>query len=124
MANEAKEQRAVAQALLKAQEKFAQYLGKGDVELQAFSTFLVVAERTDDFPMQDLQDILNLSQSSVSRNVALLSIGTVTNPGPRLIEAFEDPEYRRRKHVRLTARGKKLMDEIRDIYITGIRKSA
>ena len=124
MANEQKEQRVLAQALLKAQEKFAQYLGKGDVEIQAFSTFLVIAERINDFPMQDLQDALGLSQSSVSRNVALLSVGTVTNPGPRLIEAYEDPEYRRRKHVRLTARGKKLMDEIRETLMVACRKAA
>jgi DNA-binding MarR family transcriptional regulator len=122
MAHE-KEQRMIAQALLKAQEKFAEYLGKGDVELQAFSTFLVIAERVNDFPMQDLQDILNMSQSSVSRNVALLSIGTISNPGPRLIEAFEDPEYRRRKHVRLTARGKKLFDEIRETVMAAARKA-
>jgi DNA-binding MarR family transcriptional regulator len=73
--------------------------------------------------MQDLQDILNMSQSSVSRNVALLSIGTISNPGPRLIEAFEDPEYRRRKHVRLTARGKKLFDEIRETVMAAARKA-
>jgi DNA-binding MarR family transcriptional regulator len=123
MSNE-KEQRYIAQGLLKSQERFAHYLGKGDVEIQAFSTFLMIAERVSDFPMQDLQEMLGLSQASVSRNVALLSIGSVTNPGPKLIEAFEDPEYRRRKHVRLTPRGRKLMEEIRDIMVQACKKAA
>jgi DNA-binding MarR family transcriptional regulator len=107
-----KEQRLVARALLQAHEKFAQYMGKGDVPIQTFSTFLVVAERVSDFPMQELQDILGISQSSVSRNVTLLSLGSASLEPPKLIEAFEDPDYRRRKHVRLTAKGRKLMEEI------------
>jgi DNA-binding MarR family transcriptional regulator len=120
---ELKEMRHMADGLRKAQDKFAEYLGKGDVELQAFSTYLVIAGRSDSFPMQDLQDILGLSQASVSRNVALLSVGSLANPGPRLVEAFEDPEYRRRKHVRVTARGRRLMEEIREIILETRRKS-
>jgi DNA-binding MarR family transcriptional regulator len=121
--HEPKVQALVAQALLKVQEKFAEYLGKGDVELQAFSTFLFIAARSSDFAMQELEEMLGLSQASVSRNVALLSIGSVKNPGPRLIEAFEDPEYRRRKHVRLTARGRKLAEEITAILATYCKKA-
>jgi DNA-binding MarR family transcriptional regulator len=107
--------RAAATGVLKAQQKFAEYLGKGDVELQAFATFCLIAARPSEFPMADLTDILGLSQSSISRNVALLSIGSVKAPGPQLIEAYEDPEYRRRKYVRLTTRGKRLAAEIAEI---------
>jgi hypothetical protein len=80
----------VARSILKAQETFAKYLGEGDVEMQALSTFLVIAQHGRDYPMKQLQESLGLSQASVSRNVALLSIGTMQNPGPKLIEAYED----------------------------------
>jgi DNA-binding MarR family transcriptional regulator len=105
----------VAESLIQVLGKFAEYLGKGNVELQALLVFLVVAARERAFAMQELEEILGLSQASVSRNVALLSIGTISNPGPRLIKSYEDPQYRRRKKIRLTARGSELFEEIRRI---------
>ena len=56
--------------------------------------------------MADLSDLTGLAQSSVSRNVAKLAQGmSPSEPGYGLIEAFEDPYYRKRKLVRVTPRG-------------------
>lgn len=117
-----KDQRLFAQACLKMIGKFSEYIGKGDVEMQALATFWTVAERGGEMPMMELQDTLGLSQSSVSRNVTLLSIGSIAAPGPRLLEAFDDPGYRRRKIVQITPRGRKLADELREICIMYVKK--
>jgi DNA-binding MarR family transcriptional regulator len=124
-----KEQRLFAQAMLRMSAKFAEYLGKGDVELQALATLWTVAERGGEMPMMEIQDALEMGQSSVSRNVDLLYRGhkvmsglTVTFSNPRLVETREDPDYRRRKYVRLTPRGKKLIDELRVIYVSYAKK--
>jgi hypothetical protein len=54
-------------------------------------------------PMQEIEKQTSWSQAAVSRNIAKLGIGiTHDKTGPRLVEAFEDPTYRRRKIVRLT----------------------
>jgi DNA-binding MarR family transcriptional regulator len=106
---------ATAKSLIEIHRKFSDYLGKRDVELQAVSMFLMIASVGRPFPMQDLQTALGLSQASVSRNVALLSVGSLANPGPKLIEAFEDPAYRRRKQVRLAPKGRELMKELQRI---------
>ena len=52
---------------------------------------------------------LNMAQSSVSRNVSLLSKWSWSRKeGLNFVEALEDPMERRRKLVKLTNRGKKL----------------
>lgn len=50
---------------------------------------------------------LGISKSSVSRNVAALSqLHRLGRPGHNLVEAYEDPEDRRNKRVRLTSKGR------------------
>ncbi len=108
---------AIMQALLKGQEIVAKTVGRGNIEMQTLSTFFYIAAQGKDIPMQDLEDALGVSQAAVSRNVTLLSIGGARLPAPNLIEAFEDPEYRRRKYVRLTPKGRKLADQLADLFI-------
>jgi len=84
---------------------FHKKTGRVDLQCQTVSTFLHLAMARE-LPMQDLEKRTGLSQSSVSRNVAKLGIGmSPSEPGLGLVEAYEDPHYRRRKLVRMTARG-------------------
>lgn len=88
------------------------YLDQADLPMQQILCFAHVADRGE-IPMADLVELTGVSQSSVSRNVAKLGPGE--NPrekGHGLIEASEDPYYRKRKIVRLTPRGKELVAAI------------
>jgi DNA-binding MarR family transcriptional regulator len=97
-----------ARQIAKVHEKFAEYLGRGDRELQVVAMFLTVAQSDDPVTMQSLQEGLGLSQASTSRNVRILY-------DSNLVESYEDPAYRRRKYVRLTAKGVRLMEEVASI---------
>ena len=66
--------------------------------------------------MPELEKKANVSQASCSRNVALLSeIHRLGKPGLGLIVATEDPIFRRRKVVRLTEKGQRVLASIVDI---------
>ena len=84
------------------------FLDQADIPMQQVLTFAHVAHRGE-IPMQELMDLTGVSQSSVSRNVEKLASGKPRDPGYGLLEAFEDPYYRKRKIVRLTPRGKELV---------------
>lgn len=62
--------------------------------------------------MQDLIELVGVSQSSVSRHIDRLARGRPREPGFGLVEAYEDPDYRKRKLVRLTPRGQALVVEL------------
>lgn len=90
---------------LKALEVLREELGRPDLQVQTILVLLHVA-RLGEIPMAQLEDLTGMSQASISRNVALLADGRPKDPGFGLIEAAEDPHYRRRKIVRITERGK------------------
>ena len=57
--------------------------------------------------LSTLIEVSGKSQAAISRNVAKLGNGlTMADAGARLIEAYEDPSFRRRKLVKLTALGR------------------
>jgi DNA-binding MarR family transcriptional regulator len=63
--------------------------------------------------MQELAEESGLTQSSCSRNVAVLSRWEeFGKPGLDLVESFDDPRERRRKIVYLTANGKQKVQSI------------
>ena len=83
-----------------------------DIHPQAALCFLYVAYHGEIY-QKDLADILEISQASVSRNVALLSRwNRLREQGPDLLENYEDQFERRKKIVRLTAKGKKFVQQI------------
>lgn len=89
------------------------YLGNDRFEWQTLAMFLSVADRSSDTPMQDLESIHGFTQAAVSRNTAKLGNGlTMNDAGARLIEAFEDPAYRRRKLIRMTVRGREFKEQL------------
>lgn len=60
----------------------------------------------------DLEQVTGVRRSSNSRNIAKLGLGEhpLRKPGPGYVESFEDPGNRRLKLVRLTKKGRDLMD--------------
>ena len=87
---------------------------KPTMPLQQLSILLCVMERGE-VPMGDLPKVAGVEQSSVSRNVAILGPGlNLKDRGYDLLEAYEDPMYRRRKLVKLSPRGMALKKEIGD----------
>jgi DNA-binding MarR family transcriptional regulator len=86
-----------------------------DAPARAISTFLSVAENPGK-PIQWYMSRLNLSQSSMSRNVAYLSRWKKYGvAGMDLVEANDDPQDRRFKLVTLTPRGTQLADALRQL---------
>ena len=87
-----------------------------NIQSQTISIFLYIAinEREKGVLMTSIANNLKIGQSSVSRNIAILSKWSgildkdkkFRKPGLNFVEAFEDPLERRRKLVRLTTKGK------------------
>jgi DNA-binding MarR family transcriptional regulator len=99
------------------------FLDAPELQMQQILTFLAVAD-VSEIPQADLEKLTGVGQSSVSRNVAKLGPGaSPREPGYLLMEAYEDPEYRKRKLVRLTPRGKELVKELERFGAHGARAS-
>ena len=84
-----------------------------DMPIQYALSFLTIAQN-EGLSMGDLAQRLGIAQSSASRNIAALSKWhSFGKAGHDLVEAHEDPRERRRKIVRLTARGHHLVSVLR-----------
>lgn len=89
-------------------------LGK-EVEAQTLLALLTVAEQGE-VPQADLQRELGIGASAMSRNIGLLGTTGYKNGAGReqeglgLVESWENPMDRRIKLVRLTAKGKVLVN--------------
>lgn len=101
--------------------KALEEIRKVDSEMptQMAACFIAVALRPG-ITMKELADEVGLAQSSVSRNVAMLSKQfRPGKPGHDLVEAMEDPAERRRKIVRLSFKGRKVAEAINDVIGEG-----
>lgn len=95
---------------------WAQTMQRSDPQILTMQVFLVVAEaKGNPVPQSVIRERLGLTESTTSRNVALLGVGSFGTPGPKLVESYEDLEYRRRKLVRLTAAGKRFCEAMQSI---------
>ncbi len=100
------------QKLFKTLEYLRDKTGNPDLLVVAVQMLLEVSLR-DETPMGDLESAVGVSQATVSRNVAKLGVGmTFKEKGAGLVEAYEDPKYRRQKLVRLTPKSRRLVDEL------------
>ncbi|MBB4039090.1 DNA-binding MarR family transcriptional regulator [Microvirga flocculans] len=89
----------------------------GEITISLFMTLLTVAKGTYGLGPQatsrTIQEETGYSQSTVSRNIALLSdIGTKDKPGYGLIEVQIDPSDRRKQLLTLTRKGRDLCDKL------------
>jgi DNA-binding MarR family transcriptional regulator len=100
--------------------KYIEILRKHDpkIQSQTIAIFLYVAihyqgkYEEEGVPMTIIASDLNLAQSSVSRNISILSQWKWSRKkGLDLVETREDPMERRRKLVKLTPKGKKLFNQ-------------
>ena len=88
------------------------------IEAHAIAVFFYVGiyGGNDGVKMQTIGDELNIAQSSVSRNVYKLGdVNRHKKSGLGLLIAFEDPMERRRKKVKLTAKGKRVFNTLTDL---------
>jgi DNA-binding MarR family transcriptional regulator len=84
-----------------------------DIQAQTIRTLLEVAV-SGELPMQELVKRLGVSGAAVSRNVDVLSEGKIGHPGKGWLEVNVDPGDRRIKRVRLTAKGRAVVDKLTD----------
>lgn len=95
------------QRMLKATQD---YLDTTELPSQDLFLFAIVAERGE-VPQSELGDLIGLSQPSISRICSRLGRGVpglgkrAEVRGMNLVETHEDPFFRKRKIVKLTARG-------------------
>lgn len=100
--------------LLKIIERFREI--DAEMQAQSIAVLLKVAKHPVPIKMSEIATELGLSQSTVSRNVAYLGDwNRRKEEGHKLLEAYEDPMERRRKLVRLTAKGKRFLKSTNQI---------
>lgn len=100
-------------SLLKSGDIAADYMDNPRFEWQTLKIFLTICLHGGEMPQQEIEKLTGWAQSSISRAVARLGVGvSMDEPGPQLIEAYEDPRERRRKIVRLTARGRAMAEKM------------
>jgi DNA-binding MarR family transcriptional regulator len=88
--------------------------------VQELACFLEVASRDGEMGIMELSGILNISTSSASRNISALSEWHYRKKqGLGLVQTVVDPMELRKKNVILTAKGKRLIEQINDILNSG-----
>ncbi len=98
-----------------------------DMALSQIDLFLQVALRNDEgVTMRDMENILNVSQGAVSRNVKMLSKffetdekGNKVLAGYDLVTVTPDLEDRRRMALYLTDRGKEVIRDLTNLLREG-----
>ena len=87
-----------------------------EMQLQVLRILMTVAEYPDGVTMPELTKLAQVSSSSLSRNVALLGqFGSTKKPALKWITATEDFRERRRKVVKMTAKGTRILEQVREI---------
>lgn len=98
--------------------------GNDEIQAQTLRVLLYVAERSpNEVPLREIEQNLSLNQTTTSRNVGYLAKGNIrVEQGLKLLDAFEDPLYRRRKLCKITKRGADTVNKVLSILATGSAK--
>lgn len=84
--------------------------GDTTIPVQQLMTLLAVYLYPD-MPLTDLPQYSGVERSANSRNIAKLGVGErPTKPGPGWLEAYHDPMDRRYVRLRLTPRGRAVIE--------------
>lgn len=84
-----------------------------DMSLQQLHCILVIATESDGTSLTDLASKVGITMATASRYVAALGkVDRHHREGLNLVEAFEDPMERRRKIIRLTAKGRAFINKV------------
>lgn len=107
-------------------EAWVRVMGRGSFEINAIQAFMIVTEAGGKpIPQGVIRQRLGWIESTMSRNVRIIGQGASFDElGPKLVESFEDPDYRRRKLVRLTATGKRFVETLQSIVDKHARKAS
>lgn len=86
-----------------------------EMQAQTLAVFLLVGMKPG-IPMSEVLETLDISQSSVSRNVSILSPFVQFGvQGLDLIFSESDPHNRRRKVLHLTSKGKRVLETLEKV---------
>lgn len=90
--------------------------GNPELQMQTMNTFLYIASRhPNEIAQGEIERILGLQQTTVSRNCAYLAKGNAAGHGGyKLVDVFEDVDYRKRKLAKLTPKGLEVAKAIAD----------
>ena len=84
----------------------------GDMPMAQAYCLLLIAQY-EGLSLKDLAHRADIGMASASRYVSSFSkVGPRGEPGLGLVESFEDPMERRKKIIRLTARGRTVVNKI------------
>ena len=95
-------------------EALARATERPNIEAQQQLLLLALYGAPSGISQQDLPKYTGVQKSSNSRNIARLGDGErpLIERGPGWVESFEDPADRRNKLVRLTPRGRALLERV------------
>jgi DNA-binding MarR family transcriptional regulator len=95
-------------------ESFKSFTGEPDVQIQTLETFLIVASQdpqrmTESTSQTELAHQIGVTQPSVNRNLRKMCEPPRGQEGYGLITVTTDPKDRRKRILKLTARGHELV---------------
>jgi DNA-binding MarR family transcriptional regulator len=100
--------------LMAAVQEMREVTNNPELQAQTMMTFLFVASRhPNEVAYREVEQSLNLQQTSVSRNFAYLAKGNARGHGGyELVRVEADPMYRKRLLAKLTPKGLKLAEKL------------
>jgi DNA-binding MarR family transcriptional regulator len=113
---------ASAELVLDIANGWANLTDYSDCPIHFLGVFAALVAHGGEMPMQDLARATGRSGSSITRAVVKLGAGSYRAPGYGWLEAREDPQWRRRKLVRLTEPGRQVARSLLDLVAHGVER--
>ena len=93
-----------------------------DCPIHFLGVFAALSAHGGEMPMQHLVRATGRSGSSITRTVVKLGAGSFRAPGYGWVEAYEDPQWRRRKLVPLMESGRHVAVRLLDLVAHGVEQ--